>query len=167
MLEAGGRLLRVDSGRETESAREGSRAPFRDPILGSCGSANSRFLVGGCDLSGRFLGVRLFGIFLRFLFDGHVLGTVGFLSGCLFVDLLSPAADGDGLLVVSKLDVDLRLLVSGDFELDFVAALNFGDVGPVGSPNIGIAEERGVHVEEGKVIDIVGERSVVDPREER
>lgn len=168
MLETGGRLLGIDSGRESEAAREGSSGSLRDPIFGSCGSADSCFLVGRRDfVRSLFCFLVVGGGFVRFVFDSHVLCAVGFLSRCLLVDLLCPTTDGDGFLVVSELDADLGLLVSGNLDLDFVAPFDFGDIGPVGSANVVVTEERGVHVEKGKVIDIVKERSVVDPGVER
>lgn len=70
---------------------------------------------------------------------------------------------------MAEFDGDFRLLVAWDFDLDFVSGLGLADVGAIATGDVGIAEERGVEVEEWMIVEVVKEGLIVTAvqREER
>lgn len=114
--------------------------------------SNGLFVVGLSD-GGRF---SLLGRLGRlFCFVGDFFDTHAFACGCVafFVGLLALAADSERLSVRAEFDGDLRLLIAGNFDFDFVFVLGLADIGAICSSNVRISEEGGIHVQEGMVIE--------------
>jgi hypothetical protein len=157
-------LFRVERSSKGEGTGEGSDASLRDPILGSSRGTNIPILIRLGDGGGFFLaGGFLSGSLLSFVGDFFDADAVRFrrliVAGTLFEGLLRLAADGERLAVAAEFDVDLSLLVPGDFYFDLVFGLGLADVGAIGAIDVGVAEEGGVEVEEGMVIELVEKRS--------
>ena len=157
-------LFRVERRSKGEGTGERSDASLRDPVLGSSRGTNLPVLVrlgdgGGFSFAGGgFLCGSLFS-FVRDFFDGDAMRFRLFVFRTLFEGLLRLAADGERLAVAAEFDVDLSLLVPRDFYFDLVFGLGLADVGAIGAIDVGFAEEGGVEVEEGMVIELVEKRS--------